>query len=136
MTDNTWIPEPTDASRPFFEGAREGRLRLQICGDCGSWAYPVTTLCQECGSRNIGWADASGRGVVYAHARLARPYHPRHTDRLPLVLAEVDLDEGIRMVTNVVDVDPAGLKVGDAVELTFETFADGGVLPVFKPATS
>ncbi len=135
MSDETWIPAPSDASRPFFDGAREGKLRLQVCNDCGGWAWPVATLCQECGSRNLSWGDASGRGVVYAHARLARPYHPRHKDRLPLVLAEVDLEEGIRMRTNIIDVDPAELRVGDAVQVTFETFPDGGVLPVFKPAS-
>ena len=136
MTEYTWIPEPSEASRPFFDGAREGKLRLLVCGDCGTWAYPVVKICGECGSRELNWADASGRGTIYAHARLARPHHPRHKDRLPLVLAEVDLDEGVRMITNVVDVYAAEVRVGDAVEVTFETFADGGVLPVFKPAPS
>ena len=62
-----------------------------------------------------------------------RPYHARHTERLPLILAQIDIEEGLRLNTNVVDVDPAELKVGDAVEVAFETFPDGGVIPVFKP---
>ena len=135
MSQDTWIPEPSSASAPFFEGARQGKLRLQACDDCGTWAFPVTTVCSSCGGSNLAWRDASGNGTVYAHGRLARVYHPRHQDRLPLVLAQVDIDEGLRLMTNLVDVDPADVKVGMPVVAAFETFPDGGVLPVFKPAT-
>ena len=134
MSDQSWIPEPNPETAPFFDGARQGQLRLQVCADCGQWSYPLIHICGQCGSFNIEWRDASGRGTVYAHARLARPYHPRHQDRLPLVLAEVDIEEGLRLMTNIVDVDPAELRVGQQVEAAFETFPDGGVLPVFKPA--
>lgn len=130
----TWIPEPSDASKPFFDGAREGKLRLQVCEDCGTWAYPITTICSECGGASLTWRDAEGTGQVYAHGRLAREYHPRHKDRLPLVLAQVDIPEGLRLITNIVDVDPGVVKTGDRVQIGFETFPDGGVLPVFKPA--
>ncbi len=134
MSDQTWIPEPSEASKPFFDGASEGKLRLQVCKQCNTWAYPPATICANCGSHELAWRDASGRGTVYAHGRLARPYHPRHKDRLPLVLAQVDIEEGLRVMTNLVDVDPADVRVGDAVEVAFETFPDGGVIPVFKPA--
>lgn len=134
MSDQTWIPEPSAAAAPFFDGAREGKLRLQQCSSCNTWAYPPATICSNCGSNDMAWADASGKGTVYAHGRLARQYHPRHAERLPLVLAQVDIEEGLRLNTNVVDIDPAELRVGMAVTVTFETFPDGGVLPVFKPA--
>ena len=133
MSDQTWIPEPTEATQPFFQGAQEGKLRLQCCDDCGFWSFPLMTLCQHCGSANISWQDASGEGVVYAHGRLARPYHARHQDRLPLVLAQVDTPEGVRLNTNIVNVEANALKTGDKVRVTFETFPDGGVLPVFEP---
>ncbi len=131
MSNDTWIPEPSEASAPFFEGAKVGKLRLQVCKACGTWLYPVATLCTECGSHDIGWQDASGHGVLYAHARLQRAYHPRHKDRLPLVLAQVDIEEGLRLMTNLIDVDPGEVKSGMAVKAAFETFEDGGVLPVF-----
>ena len=134
MTEQTWIPEPTEATRPFFDGAKEGKLRLQVCTACDTWAYPLTAICSNCGSTEITWRDATGRGTVYAHGRLMRPYHPRHQDRLPLVLAQIDIEEGLRLNTNVVDIDPAALKVGDRVQVAFEQLPDGGVLPVFKPA--
>ena len=134
MSDQSWIPEPGEDSRPFFDGAREGKLRLQVCSDCGTWAYPVTTFCSECGSTSMTWKDASGEGTVYAHGRLQRAYHPRHKDRLPLIVARVDIAEGLRLMTNIIEAEAGGIKAGDAVVAAFETFPDGGVLPVFKPA--
>jgi len=134
MSEASWIPEPSEETRPFFDGAAAGKLRLQVCDACGRWHYPLVRLCSECGSTDISWRDASGRGTVYAHGKLQRVYHPRHKDRLPLILAEVDIPEGVRLMTNLVDVEPDHVRVGDPVEVTFETFPDGGVLPVFKPA--
>ncbi|MGD8417491.1 MAG: OB-fold domain-containing protein [Pseudomonadales bacterium] len=134
MSAQTWIPEPSEATAPFFEGARDGKLRLQRCDACGAWAWPAITRCAECGSAAVSWAEASGKGTVYSHALLQRVYHPRHEGHLPLILAQVDLAEGIRVMTNLVDVDPEVVRVGDAVVVAFETFPDGGVLPVFKPA--
>jgi uncharacterized OB-fold protein len=135
MSDtNHWLPEPNDLNRPFFDGARAGELRLQACRDCGGWMYPVRRRCQHCGSTALEWRTASGRGTLYSHARLAREYHPRHAGRLPLVLAWVDTEEGVRLPTNLVDCDPAAAKCGMAVQVTFETFPDGGVIPVFRPA--
>ncbi len=133
MTDQTWIPEPGDASKPFFDGAKEGKLRLLQCTACNTWSYPPATLCSHCGGNELAWQDASGQGTVYAHGRLARPYHPRHKDRLPLVLAQVDIADRLRLMTNLVEVAPEDVHVGDAVEVCFETFPDGGVIPVFRP---
>ncbi len=133
MSDETWIPQPSEETQPFFDGAKEGKLRLQACGDCNAWFFPLVHICQNCGSTNLSWQDASGRGTVYSWAQLQRPYHPRHRDRLPLILAQIDIEEGARLNSNVVGVEPENLKVGDAVEVTFEQFDDGGVLPVFKP---
>ncbi|MEM7099067.1 MAG: OB-fold domain-containing protein [Pseudomonadota bacterium] len=134
MSDQTWLPEPTEAARPFFDGAKEGKLRLQSCNQCHHWSFPPMTVCQNCGSSDISWKDASGEGTVYAHGRLARQYHPRHTNRLPIVLAQVDIAEGARLNTNIVGTDPNHIKAGDKVRVTFEQFDDGGVIPVFELA--
>ena len=129
-----WLPEPDDGNRPFFEGARAGELRLQRCDDCGSWTYPVKQRCQDCGSTALIWRPASGRGTLYSHARLQRVYHPRHEGRLPVILAWVDLEEGVRMPSNLIDCEPAQAKAGMAVQVAFEQFPDGAAIPVFKPA--
>jgi uncharacterized protein len=129
-----WLPEPNDSNRPFFEGARAGKLRLQRCDDCAGWMFPVRKRCQHCGSTNLQWADASGRGTLYAHAQLQREYHPRHEGRLPVLMAQVDLEEGVRLNTNLVRCEPASARVGMQVQLTFEASPAGEVIPVFEPA--
>ena len=134
MTDERpWLPEPDSFNSPYFEGARDGKLRLQRCGDCKTWMFPVRKRCQSCGSTHLEWFDASGRGRVYSHAILRREYHPRHSGRLPLVMAQIDLDEGVRVNSNLVDVDPAEVKVGMKVMVTFEHSPVGEAIAVFKP---
>ncbi len=135
MNDTTgWLPEPDDNNRPFFEGAQAGELRLQCCSRCGGWMYPVPHRCQHCGATELTWRTASGRGTLYSHARLQRVYHPRHDGRLPIILAWIDLEEGVRMPSNLVNCDPADARVGMPVQVTFERFPDGGAVPVFQPA--
>jgi uncharacterized OB-fold protein len=129
-----WLPEPDDENRPFFEGARAGKLRLQRCGDCGGWMFPVRKRCQHCGSTKLAWADASGRGTLYAHGQLRREYHPRHAGRLPILLAQVDLDEGVRMSTNLVGCAPEQARAGTKVRVVFETSPAGEAVPVFELA--
>ncbi len=132
MSD-AWLPEPSEANAPFFEGARNRTLRLQCCEDCESWTFPVKARCQRCGGTNIGWRDASGNGTLYSFGLLHRVYHPRHEGRLPLILANIDLVEGIRIPSNVVDISPADVRIGMAVTVDFETLPDGVVIPVFRP---
>ncbi len=129
-----WLPEPDETNRPYFDAAREGKLRLQQCSDCGGWMFPVRKRCQHCGSTKLQWTDASGRGTLYAHGQLQREYHPRHKGHLPVLMAQVDLDEGVRMNTNLVQCEPANAKVGMKVELTFDISPTGEAIPVFKPA--
>lgn len=134
MTETTaWLPTD-DQSQPFFDGASSGELRLQRCSDCDGWMYPLKKRCQHCGSTNLAWHAASGRGTVYSHARLQRVYHPRHEGRLPLILAWIDLEEGVRVPSNLVDCDSADVRVGMPVQVTFEQFPDGAVIPVFRLA--
>ena len=111
--------------------ARAGKLRLQHCDDCSGWMFPVKQRCQHCGSPNVSWRDASGRGTLYSHARLARVYHPRHEGHLPM-LAQVDLEEGVRINSNLVDCAPGAAKVGMAVQVAFESLPEGGAVPVFR----
>lgn len=132
MNDQTGWIQPTEATLPFFEGAKQGVLRLQSCGDCGMWMYPIKKRCQACGSNELSWKDASGKGTVYAHAKLHRQYHPRHEDKLPIVIAWVDLEEGVRVPGNIVHSDAETIKAGMPVEVTFEIEPGGWAIPVFR----
>ena len=126
-----WI-HPTEETQPFFDGAKEGVLRLQACENCDAWMYPLKTRCQRCGSPDLTWRNTGGRGAIYAHAKLHRQYHPRHAGRLPVVIAWIDLDEGVRMPSNIIGSDSAKLKAGMRVRVTFETEPGGYAVPVFE----
>jgi uncharacterized OB-fold protein len=139
MTEsNRWLPEPDDSNRPYFDGARAGTLRLQRCDDCSGFMFPVRRRCQHCGSTALAWAEASGRGTLYAHGQLRRSYHPRHQLRhdsgTPVLMAQVDLEEGVRMNANLVDCAPDQVRVGMAVIVTFEISPAGEAIPMFRPA--
>ena len=136
MTDvSNWLAEPTPQTAPYFEAAKSGTLRLQCCSSCAAWAFPYRERCQRCGATGLDWKDASGKATLYGHALLRRVYHPRHEGRLPIVLAQVDTAEGVRMWTNLVDVDDVEISVGMPLQVAFETFPDGGVIPVFAPVS-
>ena len=130
---DVWLLPPDARSAPFFEAAREGRFLLQRCSACRAWMYPVRRRCPECAATDLGWVQASGRGTLYSHGLLRRAYHPRHEGRLPLVLAVVDLEEGVRVNSNLIDAAPETVRAGMKVQVDFETLPDGGVIPVFRP---
>ncbi len=127
-----WLPDSDDNNRPFFDGVNNDELRLQVCERCDTWVFPVKTRCSSCGGSDLVWKTASGRAVLYSHTQLRRAYHPRHEENLPVV-AWVDLEEGVRINSNIVDCPSEQLKAGMNLVVAFEHLADGGVIPVFRP---
>jgi len=130
------FPVPDERSRPFFDGAREGRLVLQRCRACATWLHPVRSRCTACGGAEIEWARASGRARLYSHGRLHRAYLPQHEAGLPLDLAVVDLEEGVRMNTNLVGVKPGEIRAGMPLQVDFARVSPEVAMPVFRPARS
>jgi uncharacterized OB-fold protein len=120
-------------TEPFWEAAKEDRLTCAQCGNCGHFRMPPTPFCPNCQSRDVQWPTLSGRGVVYSFSVVHG--YPGLPD-ITLVAAVIDLDgaPGARLVTNVVGVDPAGVAIGDEVEVLFSPIADGWKLPLFRPA--
>jgi uncharacterized OB-fold protein len=131
MTPPPRRPPPvlTDDNEGFWTAARDGRLVVQRCRGCGARHHPPRPMCPECHSVDLGWEEAAGTGVVYSYALLHHPTHPAF--EYPVVAALVDLDEGVRLVTNVVGVDPHEVAIGMPVEVAFEPTADGFAVPVF-----
>ena len=123
-----------ERSAPFFAAAERGVLALQRCGACSAWQHPVRGRCAACGSTELGWVDASGRGRVWSHGRLHRSYLPEHEGKLPLPLVWVELDEGVRFASRLASGVTERVRVGDRVAVVFERLADGTAVPVFAPA--
>lgn len=134
MPDAPTRPSPivTDDSALFWDAAAQGRLVAQRCADCGVLRHPPRPMCPHCGSLGIEVAELSGLGTVYSYAVLHYPVHPAF--EYPVVGVLVDLDEGIRMLSNLTDVDPGDVRVGMRVQVHFVPTADGPTIPVFRPA--
>lgn len=129
-------PEPpvSPISAPFWDATRERRLLLQWCLACEAPVHYPREACPRCFGDALGWREAAGRGVVHAATVMHQPAHPAFADRVPYVVALVDLEEGARLLTNVVGCDPAQARVGRAVRVAWEALSDGRALPVFELA--
>jgi uncharacterized OB-fold protein len=125
-------PTPTPVTRHFWDAARAGRLELRCCRACGLMFHYPRVLCPRCWSQDLGWHAVSGRGTVATFTVLHRAVHPAWQARAPYVAALVDLEEGPRLLSNIVGADPAAVRVGLPVEVVFEAVGDA-VLPRFAP---
>ena len=127
------LPTPDDDTRAFWNAAREERLLIKRCGACGRAHYYPRTFCPHCWSPDVDWEEASGGGTVYTYSIVHQNDLPPFNERVPYVAAIVDLDEGPRVMTNVVDCEPESVEVGMAVEVTFQTIDTQTTIPVFRP---
>ncbi len=130
-------PEPPESvvSKPFWDATREGRLLVQWCVDCDRAVFYPRVVCPQCLGERLEWREASGLARVYAVTVEYRPQDPRLASRAPYAVALVDLDEGARMMTNIVDCKPEAVVVGMRVAVTWEELSDGRRLPVFAPTS-
>ena len=129
------VPVPSEDSKPFWEATRKGELRLQRCLDCGSFRFPPGVLCPECSSASSEWMPVSGRGKVHSFVVFHRAYHPAFAQDLPYAVACVELEEGPRLLSNIVGVEPAQIRCDMAVEVLFEKVSEEISLPKFRPGT-
>ena len=126
-------PDPivTDDSAVFWDAAADGRLVAQRCASCGRLRHPPRPMCPHCRSLEVDAAELSGRGTVYSFAILHHPQNPAFDYPVQAVL--VDLDEGVRVVSNITDVEPGGIRIGQRVEVHFLPTVGGGRVPAFRP---
>jgi uncharacterized OB-fold protein len=130
------LPDPTEENEPFWNGLREGELRMQHCSVCGHYQHPAESFCYFCGSRDLNWETVAGGGEVYSFIVVHQPYHVAFRDRLPYVVATVQLDEGPRMLGAIFDVDPSDISIGMRVKPRIEPVSDEGAALFFQPETA
>jgi uncharacterized OB-fold protein len=126
-------PPISDAARPFWEATKQRRLVLQWCRACEAPVHYPREACPRCLGTEFEWREASGRGEVYSASVMHRPGNPAMADRVPYVVALVDLEEGVRLMSNVVGCAPEEVRVGLPVQVTWEPLSDGRALPLFEP---
>ena len=127
-------PRPTEDSAVYWDAVARHELVAQRCGVCARLRHPPRPMCPHC--QSLDWQEQrlTGSGTLYSYVVL---HHPRSAAfEYPLLVALVDLDEGVRIVTNLVGVDPGDVRIGMSVNVEFEPTNDGGTVPVFRPAPS
>ncbi|CAN5829701.1 OB-fold domain-containing protein [soil metagenome] len=130
------IPKPGPAAspltRPFWDAAREERLLIQHCRSCTRWVFYPRQRCPHCWADELEWREASGRARIVSFTVVQRAGHPAFADDVPYVVALIDLEEGPRMLTNIVELTLSELDVGDAVEVAWQHHPSHS-LPQFRP---
>jgi hypothetical protein len=126
------VPERTPETEPFWAATQEGRLVLAHCDGCGATIWYPRAVCPSCGGRSIGWLEASGRGQVYSFSIAYRGPGP-YRDVAPYVVAYVELDEGPRVLTNIVGCPPEEVRIGQTVRVVFDDTGAGCALYRFEP---
>jgi uncharacterized OB-fold protein len=130
------LPTVESATRPYWEAAKEGRLLIASCRACGKVHHYPRPFCPSCWSDDVEAIEASGRGTLYTYSTVyVNDLHP-FKERLPYVAAMVELEEGPRLMTNLVDCEPEDLAVGMAVEVTFRPLTDELDAILFRPAAA
>lgn len=127
------LPRLDEENRPFWEACARHELYIQKCKSCGALRYYTRALCPACLSDRTEWIRSSGRGKVYTFTVTYQNQSAGFRENLPYVMAYVELDEGVRMLTNIVGCKPEEVKIGMPVEVTFEDATPKISIPLFKP---
>jgi uncharacterized OB-fold protein len=135
MTDRPELrpaPPGTDLAGAYFAWHASGELRFQRCTACRTWTHPPRRLCPECGTATLAWERSTGRGVLFSWTRTHYGFSPDFAASVPYLCAVVELDEGPRVMTSLVEADQAELAIGLAVEVEFEPRRDDTAVAVFR----
>jgi hypothetical protein len=131
---NKPIPDPDPISKPFFDGAKEGKLMLPRCTTCNKVHFYPRMLCPYCHSSQIEWMEASGVGYIHTYAVQHRAFGG-WADETPFVTAYIDVHEGVRMMTVLLGVDaehPESIRIGAPVRVEFERASDEVSIPFWR----
>jgi uncharacterized OB-fold protein len=126
------LPRPTQTSAGFWQAAARSELVLQRCSACRRWRHYPQPLCPGCHSLDWAWERASGRGEIHSFAVAHQAFHPFWADKVPYVCATIELEEGVRMVDDMLELRPEEVRIGLPVEVWFHDAGDGVVLPKWR----
>jgi uncharacterized OB-fold protein len=125
-------PDAYMETGPFWQAANDGKLLIQYCKDTGQYQWFPRPVSIYTGSRNVEWREVSGNGTLYTWTIATAPW-PGHQDRVPYLCAIVELDEGVRIVTNLVNCTADDLEDGMPMKLAWDRLSEDFNFPVFEP---
>lgn len=126
------LPRPTPTSAGFWEAARRKELVIQRCDGCRAWRHYPQVMCPACRSLEWSWERVSGRGKIHSYTVAHQAFHPHWADKVPYVVATIELEEGVRLVDDMLGLDPSAVRIGLAVEVVFEEQTNEVTLPKFR----
>lgn len=127
------IPDVNPWAMPFWEAAREQKLIIQKCQDCSKYVFYPRLVCPHCFSENMEWVEASGKGTIYSYTVVMNNSPSAFINDMPYVVALIKLEEGVQMLSNIVECAPEDVMCDMPVEVTFEKLNDDFTLPKFRP---
>ena len=137
MTDQSFpYPIPEYGAEPFWDACNQEMLVMQRCDDCAHFRWQPAPMCGTCQSTAFRWVPLAGTGKVATWTVITHPVHPAAVARVPYIVADIELDEqvGLRMISNLVGIEPDEVEFDLRVAVAFTTHPNGQKLPVFKPA--
>ena len=126
-------PKPSPESAPFWEGARAHKLLLPRCNTCGRYWFPPSRRCVHCLSSDFAWTESEGKGRIYSFVVFHRVYHPAFESDVPYTVAIIELDEGSRLIANIIGTPPDEVRCDMRVRVVFEDRGDM-TIPQFRIA--
>jgi uncharacterized protein len=132
------VPAPGPLTRFYWEAVDRHQLMILRCQTCGHYVHYPRPICDRCQSMELAPGEVSGRATLYSYTVVMQAFHPYFVDRIPYVLAVVELVEepGLRVTTNIVGVPEEDLKIGMPLEVVFTAVTDYLTLPMFEPTTA
>jgi uncharacterized protein len=127
------LPAISTLNAPYWDGLKQREVKLPRCNDCHKLWYPPGPFCPDCWSRSFTWEQLSGRGIVNSWVVFHQAYFSSVKDEIPYNVAEVELDEGPRLLTNLVGIDNADIEIGMPVEVVFDDVTEDVTLAKFRP---
>jgi len=128
------LPRISGETRPFWEACRRGELLIQKCNSCEEFQFYPRGICSNCWTTDIAWFKSSGRGTVWTYTVTYQNRTAGFAEEVPYILALVELEEGVKMFTNIVQCNPGDVAIGMPVEVTFVEASDRISVPFFTPA--
>ena len=130
------LPKSDPVTAPFWDSVTRGAMEIQRCDGCATFVFYPRALCPHCGSRALRWTPVSGRGRIYALTIVHRPTNAAFKPDGPYVVALIELEEGCRMMSNIVEAapDPKTVQIGIPVDIVYDRVTDQVTLPKFRLA--
>ena len=129
------LPQVGPDMQPFFDAAHRYELVVQQCARCQALRFPARAICSRCLSRDAAWARMSGRGTVFSFAVMHQAIHPGFAAEVPYAVVVIELEEGVRLLSNLVGCPARDIRIGMPVEVVFDDLTPEVTLPKFRPRT-